>query len=116
MRKLGYTLLGSLLGASLLIAAPAAAKMPPGMIVASKQKFPGSDGMQCTRHTLRGERRATVCYDAFNTLGGSNNGFWVKDEAPDGYSAVASFTVPAADGRPNPVSGYCRNRSNFTSP
>jgi hypothetical protein len=65
----------------------------------------------CTHHRMDGERTASVCYDSFNTLGGFNNGFWVKDEARDGYSAVASWNIPAADGRPNPASGYCRNKS-----
>src|SRR3954463_7771911 len=112
MKKLSSAIFALLVGAGLLVAAsPAAAEMPDGMVVATKQKFPGSDGMQCTHQTLRGERRATVCYDGYNTIAGYQNGFWVKDEANDGYSAVASWSIPAADGRPNPVSGYCRNRS-----
>ena len=112
MKKLSSAILASLIGAGLLVAAsPAAAAMPDGMTVATKQKFPGSDGMACTHQTLHGERTATVCYEGYNTLAGYQNGFWVKDEHRDGYSAVASWSIPAAQGRPNPASGYCRNRS-----
>jgi hypothetical protein len=112
MGKLRTTALASLLAAGLLLAAgQAAAGMPSNMVVGVKDHFPGTGGMACTHMSLRGERRSTVCYDSFNTLGGFNNGFWVKDEARDGYSAVASWSIPAADGRPNPASGYCRNKS-----
>jgi hypothetical protein len=105
MRKLSRTLLASLIGAGLLVAVPSAsADMPSGMEIGlGPAKFPGSDGMKCTSHYMDGHRDSRVCWD------GDNDRFWVKDDERDGYSAVASWSIPA-ESPAFSTSGYCRNK------
>jgi hypothetical protein len=100
MRKLSTTLLASLIGAGLVVAAaPASADMPSNMEIGiGPVKFPGSDGMICASHHMRGERDSRVCWDS------ENDRFYVKDAEKDGYSAVASWSIPGK------ASGYCRNK------
>jgi hypothetical protein len=105
MRKLTCTVLASLIGAGLLFtAAPASAEMPSGMEIAHRGSFPGTWGMACASHHMDGRMTAKVCWDI------EDDNLWVRDDERDGYSAVASWSIP----NDNPVfsaSGYCRNKS-----
>lgn len=100
MKKLRNAMLGSMIGAGVLAAAPAAtADMPSNMEIGlGPVEFPGSDGMTCASHHMKGARTARVCWD------GENDRFYVKDDEKDGYSAVASWSIPGK------ASGYCRNK------
>jgi hypothetical protein len=100
MKKLSSTLLASLIGAGVLVAAPSAsADMPSNMEIGiGPVKFPGSDGMMCASHHMRDHRDSRVCWDR------ENDRFYVKDDERDGYSAVASWSIPGK------ASGYCRNK------
>jgi hypothetical protein len=105
MRKLSCTLVASLIGAGLLVAAPSAsAEMPSGMEIADRGDFPGTWGMACANHYMEGHRTAKVCWDF------EDENFWVKDDERDGYSAVASWSIPAEVPALS-ASGYCRNKS-----
>ena len=100
MKKLSGALLASAIGAGLLVAVPSAtADMPDNMVIADGPvKFPGSDGLMCISHYMHGARDARVCWDR------ENDRFYVKDDERDGYSAVASWSIPSK------AAGYCRNK------
>jgi hypothetical protein len=104
MRKLSRTLLASLVGAGLLVSAtPASAEMPSGMVIGRAAGSPPS-GLACASHYMEGHRTAKVCWDI------EDDNFWVKDDERDGYSAVASWSIPAEVPTLS-ASGYCRNKS-----
>jgi hypothetical protein len=98
MRKIASTLFASLVGAGLLVAAPSASAMPSNMEIGiGPVKAPRGPALVCASHYLHHHRDAKVCWDS------SNDRFYVGDAERDGYSAVASWSIP---GR---ASGYCRN-------
>jgi hypothetical protein len=101
VRKLS-SILAALIAAGLLVAglsASAGDGMPPGMEVADPADFAGSAGMVCTRQKVDGAVTSRACWDP------GTQRMWVKDDEPDGYSGVASWSIPAFA-----VSGYCRNK------
>jgi hypothetical protein len=102
VRKLS-PVLAALIAVGLLVAAglsvSAEDDMPPGMEVADPADFVGSAGMVCTRQKVDGAVTSRACWDA------GMQRMWVKDDARDGYSGVASWSIPAFA-----VSGYCQNK------
>lgn len=97
-------MLASLIGACLVVAAsPASAAMPSRMVIGHSGGSPPS-GLACASHYMHGHRDAKVCWDI------QDDNFWVRDYERDGYSAVASWSIPAEIPSLS-VSGYCRNKS-----